>query len=141
MKKILARTTAILVLVFILAIGFTGTVTAIHDDVWDAIPEHSTIVWDLDDDGMMYKVPHGTLSGTVSLTTGGETYIWKTDEAASGTISFPAAYWYGYLDGSGTCRVWVGSANDIGTFTPSDANDYATISLPMVFIINMANQR
>jgi len=140
MSTVAVRTIAIVFLILSMLLAATSTAWAVHDDVWDEYPDHDTIVWDLDDDGVMYKVPHGSLSGSVVISSG-NTYVWKADEAASGSISFPSALWYGYLDGTGSARVWIGSVDASDTFTPSSAGEYDDVYLNTfpIFAIDKAS--
>jgi hypothetical protein len=60
----------------------------------DEIPEHCTIVWDLDHDNVMYKSPHDE-TGSVVISAGGSE-VWKAENSAipDEGVYFPARTWY-----------------------------------------------
>jgi hypothetical protein len=86
----------------------------------DEIPEHNTIVWDLDHNKVMYKSPHDE-TGSVDISAGGSE-VWRADNSAGGSVYFPARTWYVGLqfnsveDSGKKYTVHVGSWNGM-TFT------------------------
>ena len=84
----------------------------------DSLPEHCSIVWDLDHDNVMYKAPHGE-TGSVDIS-GGSSVVWRAENSAipAGGVYFPARTWYVGLDFTNVdetnkcVKVYIGSWND-----------------------------
>jgi hypothetical protein len=78
----------------------------------------ASIVWDLDNDNVMYKYPHNE-TGNVTIEAG-SSVVWRAEETAQCNVGFPSKVWGGQLNS--TIQNY---AVDIG-YSESDGSDFVS---------------